>query len=352
MSKRTLPEYVHFLLSPTSYPHPVDRVQLVQTHISFIILAGDFVYKWKKPVDFGFLDFSTLPKRKFYCEEELRLNRRLCPEIYLDTVQLRTTVEGFSLLGGSGEVVEYGVKMARMPEERMMERVIQRGELSQAHLGAIVDTLVPFYRHAAHGERIVKHGGIEAIRQTVCANFNQTERFVGTESLSEPQFLRIKTYAASVLGRKSLFERRVEKGWVRECHGDLHSGNICLSDRVLIFDCIEFSESLRCTDIAADVSFLAMDLDFHNLFDLSDFFVDCFVAASGDDELSEVLDFYKCYRAYVRGKICLLTAEDSGVDGETARRSRENARHYFLLAESYTHPRHANVHQNKATARR
>jgi aminoglycoside phosphotransferase family enzyme len=174
MTQANLPQFIQALLDPAAYPHPAGDIRLVQTHISYVLLAGDFVYKFKKPVNFGFLDFYTLEKRKVCCEQELLLNRRLCPEIYLDLVTV--TREGGSYhLNGRGEVAEYGVRMARMPEERMMGRVIAAGELTKAHLDALVAVLVPFYERAEHGPAIDRFGTAEAVAVNVLENFAQTE---------------------------------------------------------------------------------------------------------------------------------------------------------------------------------
>lgn len=334
MDHQHLPEYVRYLLKSSSYPHPAKQVELVQTHISYVILAGDYVYKWKKPVNFGFLDFSSLHKRKFFCEEEVRLNRRLCPKIYLDVVPIAREKAGFRL-AGSGEPVEYGVKMLRLPEERMMTRVIAAGRLQKSHLERIVELLVPFYAAADDESRIAEYGRLKAVRKTMDDNFTETRKFVGGAALSAERYARIRKFTDMFLRKNDLFEQRVNHRRVRECHGDLHSANICLTDEVDIFDCIEFNESLRCTDVAADVAFLAMDLDFHGLHELSDFFIQRFVACSRDEELLDMLDFYKCYRAYVRGKIGLLTAADPAVDRDVAARSLADAARYFRLAEHY-----------------
>lgn len=336
MDNSKLPEYVKHLLVPTSYPHPVGTVELLQTHISFVLLAGDYVYKWKKPVDFGFVDFSSLAKRKFFCEQELVLNRRLCPEIYLETVRLCRDGQSFRL-NGDGEVVEYGLLMARMPEARMMNKVIAAGRLDKEHLARIVDILVPFYQRAEQGEEVRQNGMASAVARTIMDNFAQTERFVGTPPLSPRQYARIKQSAGSFLQRQELFAERVEGGWIRDCHGDLYSGNICLADatNIYIFDCIEFNNHLRFIDIGADVAFLAMDLDFHDLPDLSEFFITRFIERSGDAGLPKVLDFYKCYRAYVRGKVSLLAAVDPTMGKGAAETALHTAGRYFQLAGEY-----------------
>ena len=334
MHQENLPSFVQYLLKAGAYPHVVDETRLIQTHISFVVIAGEYVYKLKKPVNFGFLDFSTLEKRKFYCERELVLNRRLCPEVYLDMVTINSA-DGRLSLDGPGEVVEYGIRMARMPEDRMMTRVIETRKLNIDHIDAIITTLIPFYRTAEAGASIREFGRSEAVSINVLENFDQTEGFVGKGVLMRPVFEQIKGYAQKVLADSRRFDRRVEADRIRDCHGDLYSANICLAGKVFIFDCIEFNERFRYSDVAADIAFLAMDLDFHGLTDLSSSFISRFIAASGDEGIMEMLNFYKCYRAYVRGKIGLFTAADPAVDPETAEKCLAQAGKYFQLAEEY-----------------
>jgi hypothetical protein len=334
MNQENLPAYVRFLMDADAYPHPVAEIMLIQTHISFVLLAGDYVYKWKKPVDLGFVNFTTLARRKYYCGQELSLNRRLCPEIYLGLVTI--TREGGSFrLDGTGEIVEYGVKMVRMPEERMMDRLMQDGMLVKSDLDGIVAKLVPFYERSDNIGGGGTFGSVREVSRSVLENFDQTRRFVGERGLEHERFSRIRDYAVGFLTNYRLFEKRMEEGKIRDCHGDLHSANICLADEIHIFDCIEFSRRLRCVDIAADVAFLAMDLDLHGLPNFSEYFIEQFILASGDTNLSAMLDFYKCYRAYVRGKINLLTAVDAAVDADKAELCRERAGQCFALAESY-----------------
>ena len=334
MSEESLPPHIDYLRHNSSYPHPVESIQLVQTHISFVLLAGDFVYKWKKPVNFGFLDFSTLEQRKYYCEQELVLNRRLCPDLYLDVVTLNREGNRYSL-NGSGEVVEYGVKMVRMPEDRMMTRVIGAGKLDRGQIDRIIAVLVPFYQRADGSAAISEFGRAASVGVNVLENFAQTEVFVDQGALSRDQFREIGDYARAFLNDEQRFERRRAAGKIRDCHGDLYSANICLDEPVHIFDCIEFNERFRYSDVAADVAFLAMDLDFHGLEELSAYFIDRFVKESADPTLVEMLDFYRCYRAMVRGKIGLFTAADPAVDPGVAARCTEEAARYFALARQY-----------------
>lgn len=335
MTNEHLPPYLRALLHPERYDHPAPAIKLVQTHISSVILAGDFVYKFKKPVNFGFLDFSDLEKRRVCCEQELLLNRRLCPDIYLGLVAVTAEEGGGFALNGAGAVVEYGVKMARMPEERMMVHLIRAGELHAAHIDALVAVLADFYRKADGGPEIARFGTAEAVGVNVRENFEQTQGFVGQGALSHQQFDGIAAYARSFLENEALFQKRIDGGFIRDCHGDLYSANICLADKVYIYDCIEFNQRFRYSDVASDVAFLAMDLDYYGLEALAGRFVDSFVQATADHGLRAMLPFYKCYRAYVRGKIGLFTAADPAVDAATRAANIENAAKYFRLAERY-----------------
>lgn len=334
MANENLPPFIQALLEQVVYPHDVSGIRLVQTHISFVILVGDFVYKFKKPVNFGFLDFSTLEKRKHCCTQELLLNRRLCPDIYLDLVTVNRSHDSYSL-NGDAEVIEYGVKMLRMPEERMMVNVIRSGRLERSHIDSLVKVLTPFYERAERNTEIDSFGTAEAVAVNVLENFDQTRDFVDGDALSRNQFDTISSYARDFLGRSELFEERIAQGKIRDCHGDLYSANICLADKVYIYDCIEFNQRFRYCDVASDVAFLAMDLDFWGLGELSDYCVECFMKQSGDSTMAMMLNFYKCYRAYVRGKIGLFTANDPAVDVTVKQQSLEAAGKYFQLALQY-----------------
>ena len=335
MTTEKLPLFVQKLLLPETYPHPVDEVKLVQTHISFVTLAGDYVYKWKKPVNFGFLDFSTLEKREHFCKQELLLNKRLCPDLYLEVVTMAQ--EGGKIsLDGEGEVFEYGVKMNRMDEEGMMGNLLESDNITEEHLDRIVKVLTPFYQEAEGGESVKEFGKAESVAVNVLENFDQTEGFIGGGALEQDVFDRIKKYAKTFLEKADVFDGRIESGKIRDCHGDLYSANICFDqEQTYIFDCIEFNERFRYSDVAADVAFLAMDLDLHGKEELSNYFIKGFMEESDDNRILEVLNFYKCYRAYVRGKIGLFTASDPAVDSVVAETCLADARKYFTLADRY-----------------
>ncbi|MFZ5448628.1 MAG: hypothetical protein ACOZFS_08350 [Thermodesulfobacteriota bacterium] len=322
------------LMDPAAYPEPTRRVELIQTHISWVFITDDFAYKVKKPVDLGFLNFTTLRRRHHYLQEELVLNRRLCPEIYLEILPI-TAKAGRVRIGGRGHPLEYVLKMVRMPQDRMMDEVADRGELSREHLDRIINRLVPFYEQAATGPRINKYGEPAIIAYNHEENFARTENLAG-QMFPRELFQEIRDFARSFLSRhRGLFLQRIREGRIRDCHGDLHMKNICLADGIYIFDCIEFNPRFRYGDVAADIDFLAMDLDFHGFRGLSRYFVECFTTASNDPDLIQMLDFYKCYRAYVRGKIHAFTAQDQTQPQEIRDQALETARAYFDLAGEY-----------------
>ncbi|MBM4275074.1 MAG: hypothetical protein FJ134_11525 [Deltaproteobacteria bacterium] len=322
------------LLDPSAYPEPTTSVELVQTHISYVFLTDRFAYKVKKPVDLGFLNFTTLRRRHYYLHEELVLNRRLCPEIYREVLPIVAHYRRVEV-GGKGHAVEYALKMVRMPQDRMMDEVADRGELHRGIMDRIIEKLVPFYETAATGPRINKFGEPAIIAYNHEENFSKTEALVG-DFLSRELFEEIRAFARHFLSRnRALFLKRIKDGRIRDCHGDLHMKNICLADGLYIFDCIEFNPRFRYGDVAADIDFLAMDLDFHGRQDLGRHFVERFAASSRDQELLVMLDFYKCYRAYVRGKINAFAALEPEVPPEEREKARKTAQAYFELAGRY-----------------
>ncbi len=336
------PEWMETMLVPTTFERfittPAHEVKLIQTHISYVFLAGDRAFKVKKPVDFGFLDFSTLEKRREFCYAELRLNQRLCPDIYLEVVPL-TSEHGKFELNGTGEVVEWVLVMRRMPEKGLMNRLLDQDQVGHKDIQNIVNRLVPFYASADSSQEVREMGSVQTITHNTEENFQQTEPFVG-QIIPEETFNAICLYARGFISEnRKLIESRIEEGWIREGHGDLYSANICFDQKtndVYIFDCIEFNQRFRCGDVAADVAFLAMDLDHFGLPQLSDYFIKSFSEQSHDTELLLLNDFYKCYRAYVRGKIGCFTYQDQGVDPEVREESRRQAESYFKLALKYT----------------
>ncbi len=329
-----LPTLIQALLNPVTYPDSPREIELVQTQISFAFLTGDYVYKVKKAVDQGFLDFTTLEKRRFYCDQEVLLNSRLCPDVYLGVVPI-TQDDGNIVIEGQGQVIEYAVKMRQLPRERLMDKLLETDQVTREMLTDVARKLVKFHGEAKTGADISKYGELRAIRVNTEENFDQTSEYIGTTITAEG-YQRIKDYTNSFMERNaSLFAKRVEEGRVRDCHGDLHAAHICFADDIYIFDCIEFNDRFRYQDVANEVAFLAMDLDYHGCTDLSQHFVQAYVSDSGDRELLELLPFYKCYRAYVRGKVEGFKLGDPHISEEEKARVLAVARRYFELAESY-----------------
>lgn len=330
MSK--LPELVEALLDPKAYPDLPQRVELMQTQMSYVFLASDYVYKIKKPVNFGFLDYSTLDKRQFYCQREVELNRRLCPDAYLGAVPI--TRQGDSIIiEGQGEAIEYAVKMRHLPQEAMMNVLLPDNKVSPEMLTGVAAKLVEFHQTA---ETITTSGGLETVIQNTEENFAQTEPYTGN-TLTRETFLHIKDYTHRFIDENTaLFHKRVTDGRVKDCHGDLHAAHICFNNGICIYDCIEFNDRFRYCDTASEIAFLAMDLDHYGRADLSRHFVDAYVTQSQDEELLKLLDFYKCYRAYVRGKVEGFKLFDPYISPEEKARVSTIARNYFELAKSYT----------------
>ena len=324
------------LLNPEAYPHPVDEIVHLQTHISSILLTGDRAYKIKKPVDFGFLDFSTLELRELNCRREVVLNGRLAPHIYLGVEPVRFDGEHLSIGDqGNGEIVDWAVVMEQLDNDDLGVGVLERGELTHAMLDALIEILVPFYESARRGPDVDAFGEIPAIKFNTDENFVQTESYIG-KLVSRERFEHIRDWTNRFfVEREELFERRIAEGRIRECHGDLHLDNIFFSDPPVVFDCIEFNDRLACGDTGIDIGFLAMDLDARGRSDLSQYFVDRFIEKSGDTDLRDLIAFYKTYRAYVRAKVAAFTSDDPDLDATEKRRNRNAARNSFGLAYRY-----------------
>jgi uncharacterized protein len=330
-----LPELIKALLDPKAYPDPPQKVELIQTQISYIFLAGEYVYKIKKPVDMGFLDYTTLEKRHYYSKREVELNRRLCAEAYLGVVSI-TKQKGRYIMEGKGEAEEYAVKMRRLPQDAMMDALLAKNKVTPEMVGGVAKTVADFHKRAATSAEIAAIGGIEAVIQNTQENFAQTDKYFNI--IIEPETYRhIKAYTEGFIKTNApLFRKRMAEGRVRDCHGDLHAAHICFSKKgICIYDCIEFIDRLRYTDVCADVAFLAMDLDHYGRRDLADIFVKAYIKESGDQELIRLLNFYKCYRAYVRGKVGCFQYDDPHIPAGEKEKILANARGYFKLAEGY-----------------
>ncbi len=330
----THPRLVEAMSRADFYPVRPEKVELVQTHISFVFIAGDLVYKVKKAVDFGFLDFTTFEKRKFFCEEELRLNRRLAPETYLEVTTIGED-RGRNLRLGGGRPVEYAVVMKKLPLERMLKKLLAEGKAGIGDMDAIARKVADFHRKAETGGEIDEIGGIDTIRHNHDENFEQTVKYIGL-TIPGVRYDFLRDYVNRFLERqRPLLEKRVRDHRIRDCHGDLHAEHICLADGIIIFDCIEFNKRFRYGDAAAEAAFLAMDLDYNGYPEHARAFVEAYVRHSGDEEVPRLLDFYRCYYATVRGKVISFRLDDPHIGSADRDAAARTAASYFDLAFSY-----------------
>jgi aminoglycoside phosphotransferase family enzyme/predicted kinase len=333
-------QLIRQLSDPAAYPHPVDRVEVRQTHISAVFLAGPFAYKVKKPVALGFLDFSTPDRRRHFCEEEVRLNRRLAPHVYLGVVPV-TDDGGRLCLGGPGEPADWAVKMVRLPEGASLLDRVRRGEVTAAELRRLARFLADFHRAADAGPHVAAFGRFEVVAGNARENFAQSAGHVGT-TVSRPVFDRLRTLTEEHLDRlRPVIESRAARGVPRDTHGDLHLDHVYLDpgkpppEDLFAIDCIEFNERFRYADPVADLAFLVMDLKFRGRPDLAAELAGEYIRAAGDDEGRTLLPFYTAYRSVVRAKVeGFKLAEPEVPDGEKAAAARRARAHWLLaLAE-------------------
>jgi uncharacterized protein len=324
---------IQWMLRPGFYAHPVDSVSLQQTHISLVFLAGPRVYKIKKPVDLGFLDFRTLEQRAHFCRREVELNQRLTRGVYLGVDPI-TFHEGiYRIGGGSGEIVEYAVRMRRLPADKTMQCLLAQGRLKAADIDELARVLSRFYQEAATGPAIDALGALEMVRYNCQENFDQTLEFTGRYIDARQHQIVRAAVSAFLDHRRELFETRVAQHKIRDGHGDLRSGHVYFEpDGMQIIDCIEFNERFRCGDVACDLAFLCMDLEYQGYAAAAASLVAGYVRHSGDTAVYGLLPFYKCYRAMVRTKVDCMRLRQGGLQTREERMLREQARRYMELA--------------------
>jgi aminoglycoside phosphotransferase family enzyme/predicted kinase len=323
------------LSRPEAYPHPVESVEVHQTHISVVFLAGPFAYKVKKPVNLGFLDFSTLEKRKHFCEEEVRLNRRLAPHVYLGVIPITGPNLRF---GGNGPAFDWAVQMKRLPAEATLESRVMRDEVTTAQLEAVARRLADFHRDAEHAAGIAEFGRFDVVSVNTRENFIQSESHIGT-TVSPAVYERVRALAEAKLAeQRGRIERRAERA--RDTHGDLHLDHVYLFPKeappndLVIIDCIEFANRFRYADPIADMAFLAMDLAFRGRRDLAAEFAEAYFGASGDADGRPLLPMYAAYRAAVRAKVEGMKLGEAEIKPEKRDKAKRRARAYWLVALS------------------
>lgn len=330
-----MPPLIAGLMDPRAYDHPVDRVELIETHISWVLLAGDYAYKIKKPVALSFVDFSSLAARRHFCEEELRLNRRLAPRLYLDVVPV-TGSAGSPRMGGQGAALEYAVRMRRFGQDALFDRLLACNALRAEWIDRLASQIASFHSDAS----AAAHPGLGAPAQVLQAALdNFTDMLPHASPARRAALERLQAWTQRGFERLGdALAARQRDGWIRECHGDLHLRNIALIDGAPVpFDCIEFSPELRWIDVISEAAFLAMDLADRGRADLGWRFLDHYLAATGDYAGVRVLRFYLVYRALVRAKVHDLRARQLPDRAQEGARLQAAADHYLRLADELAH---------------
>jgi len=326
----------------------VERIEVLQTHISVLFFAGDRVYKLKKPVALDFLDYTDVDERRRYCEEEVRLNRRISPSMYLGVVPVTRAEarqdegEPGLRVGGDGEPVDWVVEMVRLPADRMLDALLARHAVAPEQLLRVAIVLARFHDRAMTGPEVNRHALPSAIRTAVDENVDQLADTVAADPGSFPPeglaFLR-RRMRAFLDEHPELLARRIADWRIREGHGDLHAGNVCLvEDDALVYDCVEFDRTLRCGDVASDLAFLAMDMDHRGSPEVSRRLVELYAEISSDPDLARLVAFYRIHRALIRAKVELVTAGSEDLETEEREAAAGRARRYLQLALGYEAP--------------
>ena len=342
MTDSTLPPLIQQMMRSEFYSSEAP-VQLIQTHVSYVLLTGKYAYKLKKPVNFGFLDYSTLEKRKHFCEEELRLNQRAAAELYLEVVPISKTETDAGThyqLGDTGEVVDYAVKMQQFPQETLLTSLFDRGELTEDLLQELARVIADFHLKTYTDDRIRSFGEVAQVREAFDQNFEQTEHYIGGPQ-TQQQFDETQAYCNQFFAEQgALFVDRMRQNWIRECHGDLHLRNICYwNNKLLLFDCIEFNEPFRFVDVMYDVAYIVMDLEARQRRDLATLFLNTYVEQTGDWEGLQILPIYISRQTYVRAKVTSFLLDDPGVPEVDKQKASETAATYYRMAWEYSQTR-------------
>lgn len=334
----TFPTLIEHLKQPGVYPHAVDQVALLETHISAVLLAGEYAYKLKKPYNLGFLDFTTLDARKYYCEEEQRLNQRLAPDLYLGVVPITGSVDS-PQWGGAGAPIEYAVKMRRFPQQALLSNVLARNELQPAHLDALACRMAAFHHTVPAATMEQAYGLPDTVHASARQNSTQIEPLL-TNNTQRVQLAHVaQTTEALFTTDAALILQRKHDGFVRECHGDLHLGNmVMIEDEIVPFDCIEFNADFRWIDVMSEIAFLVMDLASRGRPDLAFRFLNAYLEQTGDFPGLKVLRYYLVYRAMVRAKIAALRATQQETPATTRTQAWAEYQHYLDWAEQVGQP--------------
>lgn len=324
------------LCEKTAYPHDVTSIIVLETHISWVLLTGHFAYKIKKPVNFGFLNFSTLEKRLYFCREELRLNRRFAENLYLDVAPITGTPDN-PVVGGDGEAIEYAVKMNQFPANCILTQLAEAGNLSEDEIDQIADIVADVHAKVNRADEKSPFGDCDCIKKWFDENFEHINPRLTDERLLS-QLKKIESWGFVQFKKLSgLMKQRKQQGFIRECHGDLHLGNMTLIDgKIVLFDCIEFNPMLRWIDVISEVAFLFIDLSHFGYEKLAYRFLNRYLRATGDYSGLVLLRFYLVYRALVRAKVTLLRQEQQNGGASSGLRGIPEYQGYANLAERFT----------------
>jgi len=331
------------MLKPEVYDHPAKNIELIETHISWVILSGDFAYKIKKPVDFGFLDFSTLEKRHNFCKQELALNRKLAPAIYLDVVAITGTSDK-PRLSGSGPVFEYAVKMAQFPQSAQLDNKLAAGELKLEHMDALAHMVADFHQTTDVADESTDYGNKDAVYRPVEENFRQINEHLDTEHYTGKLTALSQWSKSELIKQQSVFTQRKADGFIRQCHGDMHLRNLVwLDNKPMAFDCIEFNPALSWVDVISEIAFLIMDLQHRHQHQLASRFLNSYLEVTGDYAGLSVLPYYLCYRALVRAKVAALRLEQKSITIKERQQTLTEFETYLELATAYAQPQTARL---------
>ncbi|MEO0091492.1 MAG: AAA family ATPase [candidate division WOR-3 bacterium] len=335
---KTVQSFISQLLKPQFWGDDVKEVKLIQTHTSWVFLTGKYAYKIKKPVFFGFLDYTSISAREYFCHEEFRINQRLAPEIYYEVIPVYrkdSFITIFPHKNESYEIIDYAIKMRELPQDAIMTNCLKNNQVTYSTIDEIAKIIARFHRESESNETLHKFGSLEIVKYNWDENFVQTEEFQDI-TISKKIFLRIQKSVEKFMSEhQKLFDHRIQDNKIKQCHGDLHSRNIFVADKVYIFDCLEFNPRFACSDVASEVAFFVMDLEFYNHKELADFFIARYLHYTNDWEMLKLLDFYKCYRAYVRGKVTSFNLKDPGISKQDKKQAQTSAQAYFELAYKY-----------------
>lgn len=325
------------LISKDAFNHPTHQLELIETHVSWVILTGKYAYKIKKPVDFGFLDFSTLKKRKYFCEEELRLGQLFAPEIYLAVVPITGTIEHPKINGDTGPILEYAIKMCEFSQDNLLSALLKQGKLNPSLIDQLGQLIAEFHKETAIAPENSHFGLPNEVHAPTQQNFEQIISLL-KDSDDIEQINRLKLWANDQFTKhQKLFKLRKEKNFIRDCHGDLHLANIIFyHDKLILFDRLEFNEDLRWTDVIADLAFLAMDLSGKKQFKLANQLINTYLQFTGDYLGLNLLAYYLSYRAVVRAKIALFRLNQKDLNDKERLDVRNDYYNFINLAKSYT----------------